>query len=272
VNVLVYVEGPSDRAGLEALLRELMARGRRTGVGISFYHRGGKGWILQELGRTAARHLKSRAEDYVFALPDLYPMAQYERTGDRHRSMQELQELLRHRFSQAADEVGLPESVRAHYRPHCLKHDLEALLLGVPELLKQRLGTRDALEKNWRKPVEEQNDHAPPKRVVEQLFRKYRKRQAYIESVDTPWVLGRANPQELCQACPQSFRPFFTELNRLVEGQRLDDVRGLKVDPAKVGGAHIFRPWGWTVALLVSEHVKRALEREGVTGTRFTEV
>jgi hypothetical protein len=222
VNVLVYVEGPSDRAGLEALLRDLIGRGRKVGVGISFYPRGGKGWILQELGRTAARHLKSRAEDYVFALPDLYPMAQYEHTGDRHRSLQELQELLRRRFSAAADEIGLPEQARSHYRPHCLKHDLEALLLGVPELLKQRLGTRDAIEKSWRKPVEEQNDREPPKRVVEQLFRKYRKRQAYIESADAPWVLGRANPQDLCKACPQSFLPFFTELSRLVDGGGLN--------------------------------------------------
>ncbi len=222
MNVLVYVEGPSDRAGLEALLRDLIGRGRKSGVGISFYPRGGKGWILQELGRTAARHLKSRAEDYVFALPDLYPMAQYEHTGDRHRSPQELHVLLRRRFSEAADEIGLPEQVRSHYRPHCLKHDMEALLLGAPELLKQRLGTRDAIEKSWRKPVEEQNDREPPTRVVEQLFLKYRKRQAYIESADAPWVLGRANPQDLCKACPQSFLPFFNELSRLVDSGRLD--------------------------------------------------
>jgi prolyl-tRNA synthetase len=47
---------------------------------------------------------------------------------------------------------------------------------------------------------------------------------------------------------------------------------GLRIDPTKVEGAHIFRPWGWRVALLVSEDVKEALEREGLTGTRFTEV
>ncbi|HYO58313.1 imm11 family protein [Archangium sp.] len=50
------------------------------------------------------------------------------------------------------------------------------------------------------------------------------------------------------------------------------NVRGLKVDPTKVGNADIFRPWGWTVVLIVSERVKRALEEKGVTGTRFTEV
>jgi len=50
------------------------------------------------------------------------------------------------------------------------------------------------------------------------------------------------------------------------------NVRGLRVDPSKVGGASIFRPWGWTVVLIVSERIKQTLESEGVTGTRFTEV
>jgi hypothetical protein len=49
-------------------------------------------------------------------------------------------------------------------------------------------------------------------------------------------------------------------------------VAGLRIDPTKVGDARIFRPWGWTVALIISEDLKQALEREGITGTRFTEV
>ncbi|WP_257457763.1 imm11 family protein [Archangium lipolyticum] len=49
-------------------------------------------------------------------------------------------------------------------------------------------------------------------------------------------------------------------------------VSGMRIDPAKVGDARIFRPWGWTVALIVSEDLKEALEREGLTGTKFTEV
>jgi hypothetical protein len=50
------------------------------------------------------------------------------------------------------------------------------------------------------------------------------------------------------------------------------NVRGLKVDPAKVGSANIFRPWGWKVVLIVSERVKLAMEAEGITGTQFVEV
>jgi hypothetical protein len=48
-------------------------------------------------------------------------------------------------------------------------------------------------------------------------------------------------------------------------------VEGLRIDPDKVGDARLFRTWGWPV-LVVSEDIKEAMEREGITGTRFTEV
>ncbi|KFA94024.1 imm11 family protein [Archangium violaceum] len=50
------------------------------------------------------------------------------------------------------------------------------------------------------------------------------------------------------------------------------NVRGLKVNPEQIGGAHIFRPWGWLVVLIVSERLKRAMEEEGITGIKFIEV
>ena len=48
-------------------------------------------------------------------------------------------------------------------------------------------------------------------------------------------------------------------------------VYGMRIDPTKVGDARIFRPWGWRVALVISEDLKQALEQEGITGTRFVE-
>lgn len=49
-------------------------------------------------------------------------------------------------------------------------------------------------------------------------------------------------------------------------------VSGMRIDPAQVGDARIFRPWGWRVALIISEDLKQAMESEGITGTRFIEV
>jgi hypothetical protein len=49
-------------------------------------------------------------------------------------------------------------------------------------------------------------------------------------------------------------------------------VSGLKIDPEKVGDASIFLPWGWTLDLIVSERVKQAIEEEGLSRPKFTEV
>jgi hypothetical protein len=49
-------------------------------------------------------------------------------------------------------------------------------------------------------------------------------------------------------------------------------VRDLRIDRATVGRAQVFRPEGWTVALIVSGEIKDALERMGATGVRFQEV
>ncbi|MFP2929284.1 imm11 family protein [Pyxidicoccus sp. 3LG] len=49
-------------------------------------------------------------------------------------------------------------------------------------------------------------------------------------------------------------------------------VAGLRIDPAQVGDAKVFRPWGWPVVLIVSEDIKEALERAGVTGLKFEDV
>ncbi|WP_395847663.1 imm11 family protein [Cystobacter fuscus] len=49
-------------------------------------------------------------------------------------------------------------------------------------------------------------------------------------------------------------------------------VYGLRIAPSKVDDAKVFRTWGWTVALIVSEQLKDALESVGATGTKFKEV
>lgn len=50
------------------------------------------------------------------------------------------------------------------------------------------------------------------------------------------------------------------------------NVAGMRITPSNVGDARMFRTWGWTVALIISEDIKQALEREGATGTKFVEV
>ncbi|GEL70124.1 hypothetical protein MVI01_19080 [Myxococcus virescens] len=49
-------------------------------------------------------------------------------------------------------------------------------------------------------------------------------------------------------------------------------VGDLRIAPAKVGETKVFRTEGWTMALIVSEDIKQALERLEATGVKFTRV
>jgi hypothetical protein len=183
VRMLVYVEGHSDRLALAAILRPLIELGRRNRVGISFHALDGKEKVLNECAQKAARHLADAPDDWIFALPDLYPLAA---SGSRnaHQSFLDLERLLRARFEQHAKKGGLRPAIYTHFRVHCLKHDLEALLLAAPDALRKRLRTQDVLRDAWKKPVEDQNGDRPPKRIVEQLFEKYRKKARYDDVMD----------------------------------------------------------------------------------------
>ncbi|MDA8424493.1 MAG: DUF4276 family protein [Treponema sp.] len=218
MRVLVYVEGPSDRAALEALLEPVISAGRERRVGLRFLVLNDKASILKDSGRKAADHLSDNPGDWVFALPDLYPMSVYDGTPEQHRSFAELDELLRSRFRARAARVGVPEAARNHFRVHCLKYDLEGLLLAAPDALKRRLQTADTLNNHWRRPVEDQNDNNPPKRVVEGLFEKYRRKPKYTDTTDAPWILKRTPLETVVAACSQRFAPFVAELAALANG------------------------------------------------------
>jgi hypothetical protein len=227
VKVSVYVEGPSDQKALQALLKPIIDVGRSRRIGISFFPLNGKAKILDDVPRKAAEQLHLHAESWIFALPDLYPMASYDDGPNKHRSFTELCQLLQGRFRARADKLRLPNDVRRQFRVHCLKHDLEALLLAAPAVLRDRLKTTDALL-GWRRPVEDQNDDKPPKRIVEDLFRKYRRKGEYVDTVDAVWILERANLEELVTVCQQHFAPFVRELRALAEGRDPDAPRTSK--------------------------------------------
>jgi hypothetical protein len=189
--------------------------GRGRGVGITFHPQHGKDAVLDKVPRKAADHLADKPEDLVIALPDLYPMSRYAGTHNAHSSFGELESLLRRRFEDRATVLKLSEDARRRFRVHCLKHDLEALLLAAPDELRARLGTSDSLEGSWRRPVEDQDDERPPKRVVEELFKKYRKKPGYVDTSDAPWILGRVDLASIEKACPQRFGPLVKDLRNV---------------------------------------------------------
>ncbi|WP_257463606.1 imm11 family protein [Archangium lipolyticum] len=95
-----------------------------------------------------------------------------------------------------------------------------------------------------------------------------------VEGQSEPWFILNALQVIKCiddARCEEVFY-WLPEDNRPDKEGQYKNVRGLKVDPAKIGDANIFRPWGWKVVLIVSERVKLAMEQEGITGTEFVEV
>ncbi len=95
-----------------------------------------------------------------------------------------------------------------------------------------------------------------------------------VEGQTQPWFILNALRVIRCidDARCEEVLYWLPEDNRPDKEGQYRNVAGLKVDPEKIGDAHIFRPWGWKVVLIVSEHVKSALEAEGITGIKFLEV
>ncbi|HYO55171.1 imm11 family protein [Archangium sp.] len=94
-----------------------------------------------------------------------------------------------------------------------------------------------------------------------------------VEGQSEPWFILNALSIIRCIddarcAQVQYWKP---EDNRPDKVGQYRAVHGMRIDPTKPGTAHIFRPWGWRVALVVSESLKDAMEKEGITGTRFVE-
>jgi hypothetical protein len=228
LKALVYVEGPSDRSALEVILREIVEEARGRGLGIRFIPPGGskrrgKDILLREVGLKAAGHLRENENDWIFALPDLHPAERSSMSRYRHTSDHELIDLLRRLFLEEAEKKGLRPEVRKRFRPHCLKYDLEVLLLAAPDALRHYLGTQDRLDRQWRIPVEEQDDDLPARRVVKKLFQKYKDRKSCDGKRGAPRILRRAALDEAVSVCPQRFPPFVRELRALAGGGDLLD-------------------------------------------------
>jgi hypothetical protein len=211
-TVHVYVEGPSDRAAMEALLGPLLRDLHQRGVAVQFFSETSgdrKKGVLLKVPERAVNILRNRPQDRVVALPDLYP----KNHGFQHSTAEELITGIHQRFRDALARRGIcDERLKNRFNVFCFKHDLEALVLAAFDSLKSRLGV-PGLRRTWRLPVEDVNHGRPPKRVVEELFREHG--QSYRETVDAPLILGGASYRALAEECPQCFQPFVRFLESL---------------------------------------------------------
>jgi len=211
MKVNIYVEGPSDKNAMEALLVNLIDQKSEEGVSIEFFpikggnnDRGGdaKKELLLNAPIKAVNILYNNPNSMAIILPDLYP----KNKGFPHETFQQLKAGIMENFSQALQRKGIQdERLEARLKVFCFKYEMEALILAAESGLRRKLGVTD-LKVTWTIPVEDQNHDRPPSEIVEQLFRN--SGQKYNKTVDPQLILRKSSYQEIAEKCTQCFKPF----------------------------------------------------------------
>jgi len=190
VKVWFYVEGQSDVNALLALFANWCDRMRNKGWGIQVIPLRNKSEYFRKLGARAAEKLLADQGDLVVGLPDYYPNLPYRGGQFQHDTFDALIQLQERLLAQTLQRQSAGNSpFMSRFHASALKHDLEMLLLAAEDPLIARLGQGVNLAR-WKRPVEDQNQKDPPKRVIEGLFFEKTGR-AYRDTIDAPAVLGR---------------------------------------------------------------------------------
>ena len=222
MRVHVYVEGASDVAALNALLNDYREACREAGWGINFTQLRNKVGVLTKVGAHAWAMLSKSEEDHVVAMPDLYPMSEFDSTEYAHGSYRELQDLLRKGLTAHAQREGytrVPSEMRERCHAFPFSYDLEVLLLASHEELARRLKRKPGSLKNaFRHPAEDQDDRNPPKDVVRKLFESHLKNHRYEAVQDAPAILRKVRPLDIINSgeCPK-FSAFLSKLEEITE-------------------------------------------------------
>ncbi len=203
MKVWVFVEGRSDVGALEALWGGWRRELRENGRGIQLIQLDNKPKFLTKIGSRAMEKLVNDPCDLVVSLPDLYPNRGIS-DNYRHRNLGELQDVQDRLVRGELEKTGMSrrdvESHIARFHANALKHDMEVLLLAATDQLQSRLKMSKS-PGGWRRPPEKQNQDKPPKRIVEELFRKHLKR-SYSEIRDSDAILRNADIHDIVKQCP----------------------------------------------------------------------
>ncbi|MCY3791728.1 MAG: DUF4276 family protein [Gemmatimonadetes bacterium] len=214
MKVWIFVEGPSEVKALSALLNDWKQNLRAKGWGIQLIPLDNKSKYFRKIGSRATEKLANDTHDLVVGLPDLYPNRDYADTEYKHDNLEELRDVQKRLVKQSLQrEVrrGDVDSHIARFYSSALKHDLEVLLLAATSQLQSRLKMSNR-PSGWRQPPEEQNQDRPPKRIVEDLFRRHLK-QSYRENTDSYAILRNADLREVAEQCP-TFRAMIAWIGR----------------------------------------------------------
>lgn len=203
MKVWIFVEGDSEVKALSALLNDWKQNLRAKGWGIQLIPLDNKSKYFRKIGSRATEKLKNDACDLVVGLPDLYPNRDYTDTEYKHDNLEELRNvqtrLVKQNLQQEVRQADVDSHI-ARFYASALKHDLEVLLLAATSQLQSRLNMSNK-PSGWRQPPEDQNQDRPPKRIVEELFRRHRKK-SYNQVKDSDAILRNADLREVAKQCP----------------------------------------------------------------------
>ena len=203
MKVWIFMEGSSDVKALSALLNGWKQVLSTKGWGIQVIPLDSKSKYFRKIGSRATEKLANNADDLVVGLPDLYPNRDYAGTEYKHDNLEELRDVQTRLVKQSLQQEVRRADIDGHiarFYPGALKHDLEVLLLAATSQLQSRLKMSNR-PSGWRQPPEEQNQDRPPKRIVEDLFRRHLK-QSYRENTDSYAILRNADLREVAEQCP----------------------------------------------------------------------
>lgn len=210
-QLIVYVEGESDRLALKTLLKPLVDKKGAEGISIEFASVGQSGnmsnnkkALLVKYPKKAYQIIRNNRESAVVLLPDLYPY----NVGFPHVNHSQLRDGVAKSF--AALLSGHENELRSRFEVFCFKHDLEVLLLAAFEQLQQYLGI--SIGRTWKREVEEQDDNNPPRKIIQSLFHKAKKRYGVATAAE---ILRKASLEDIRAKCPQSFAPFVEYIEKL---------------------------------------------------------
>lgn len=193
MKIILFVEGESDSHGLQNLLRNEISLLRKNRHSLRIYSFMGKFNLLRKIGYQTRRAIEEVNADIVFALVDLYP-------GDIDP------DALRRKLRSRA-----PREYRDRFHPHVAVHDLEAWILADPEPLRRMLKARSI--RIYPNP-ERVDNQKPPKRHLEELFRRHLKR-AYRATEDGPRLFAMIDSTVVANKCP-NFKMLRDDLLRLL--------------------------------------------------------
>ncbi len=210
-QLIVYVEGESDKLALTTLLKPLVDKKNSEGIAIEFASVGQSGnmsnnkrALLVKYPKKAYWILKNNRESAVVLLPDLYPY----NVGVPHANYSQLRGSVLNSFGSLLSVHE--EDFKSRFEVFCFKHDLEVLLLAAFEQLQEHLGI--SIHKTWKRQVEEQDDNNPPKKIIQSLFRRAKKRYGVTTAAE---ILRNESLQNIRSKCPQSFAPFVEYIEKL---------------------------------------------------------